>query len=60
MRSERWQLILLQGVDENFGVAEGLLDLKSLKGTMTGMDIFEAVSDLIEKMALNERSRVAL
>ncbi|XP_067945214.1 general transcription factor II-I repeat domain-containing protein 2B-like [Watersipora subatra] len=46
------QLIFLRGVDENFGVTEELLDLKSLKGTTTGMGIFEAVSDSIDKMGL--------
>ncbi|XP_067933366.1 general transcription factor II-I repeat domain-containing protein 2-like [Watersipora subatra] len=45
-------LIFLRGVDENFGVTEELLDLKSLKGTTTDMDIFEAVSDSIDKMGL--------
>lgn len=45
-------LTFLRGVDENFGVTEELLDLKSLKGTTTGMDIFEAVSDSIDKMGL--------
>ena len=34
------------------GVTEELLDLKSLKGTTTGMDTFEAVSDSIDKMGL--------
>ena len=29
-----------------------LLDLSSLKGTTTGKDIFEAVSDSIDKMGL--------
>uniref|UniRef100_A0AAR2IMY0 SPIN-DOC-like zinc-finger domain-containing protein n=1 Tax=Pygocentrus nattereri TaxID=42514 RepID=A0AAR2IMY0_PYGNA len=38
--------------NNNFGVTEELLDLKSLKGTTTGMDIFEAVSDSIDKMGL--------
>lgn len=45
-------LFLLRGVDENFGVTEELVDLKSLKGTTTGMDIFEAVSDSIDKTGL--------
>lgn len=45
-------LTFLRGVDENFGVTEELLDLKSLKGTTMGMDIFEAVSDSIDKMGL--------
>ncbi|XP_067933267.1 general transcription factor II-I repeat domain-containing protein 2A-like [Watersipora subatra] len=45
-------LIFLRGVDENFGVTEELLDFRSLKGTTTGMDIFEAVSDSIDKMGL--------
>uniref|UniRef100_A0AAR2KGQ1 SPIN-DOC-like zinc-finger domain-containing protein n=1 Tax=Pygocentrus nattereri TaxID=42514 RepID=A0AAR2KGQ1_PYGNA len=39
-------------LDENFGVTEELLDLKSLKGTTTDMDVFEAVSDSIDKMGL--------
>lgn len=45
-------LIFLRAVDENFGVTEELLDLKSLKGTTTGMGIFEAVSDSIDKTGL--------
>lgn len=45
-------LIFLRGVDENFAVTEELLDLKSLKGTTTGMNIFEAVSDSIDKTGL--------
>ena len=32
--------IFLWGVDENFGITEELLDLKSLKGTTTDKDIF--------------------
>lgn len=45
-------LIFLWGIDENFGVTEELLDLESLKGTTTGKDIFEAVSDSTDKMGL--------
>lgn len=37
-------LIFLRGVDINFGITEELLDLRSLKGTTRGSDIFEAVS----------------
>ncbi|XP_076132871.1 general transcription factor II-I repeat domain-containing protein 2A-like [Alosa pseudoharengus] len=37
-------LIFLRGVDVNFGITEELLDLRSLKGTTRGIDIFEAVS----------------
>ncbi|CAM1331258.1 Uncharacterised protein r2_g4027 [Pycnogonum litorale] len=39
-------------VDDNFCVKEELLDLRSLKGTTTGKDIFEAVSDAIDQMEL--------
>lgn len=45
-------LIFLRGVDENFGITEELLGLKSLKGTTTAVDIFEAVSDSIDKTGL--------
>ncbi|XP_072221995.1 general transcription factor II-I repeat domain-containing protein 2 [Leuresthes tenuis] len=45
-------LIFLRGVDDNFRVMEELLDLRSLKGTTTGKDMFEAVSDAIDKMDL--------
>ncbi|CAM1315174.1 Uncharacterised protein r2_g2553 [Pycnogonum litorale] len=45
-------LIFLRGVDDNFCVKEELLDLRSLKGTTTGKDIFEAVSDAIDQMGL--------
>ena len=44
-------LIFLRGID-NFCITEGLLDLSSLKGTTTGKDMFEAVSDSIGKMGL--------
>lgn len=45
-------LIFLQGVDYNFCITKELLDLKSLKGTTTGKDIFEAVSAAIYDMKL--------
>ena len=45
-------LIFLRGVDDNFCCTEELLDMMSLKGTMTGRDIFEAVSEAVEKMGL--------
>ena len=45
-------LIFLQGVDENFCITEELLDLRSLKGTTMGKDMFEAVSNAIYKMKL--------
>lgn len=44
--------IFLRGVDDNFCITEELLDLRSLKATTTGKDIFEAVSDAIDKMEL--------
>lgn len=44
-------LIFLQGVD-HFCCTEELLDMISLKGTMTGRDISEVVSDAVEKMRL--------
>ena len=45
-------LIYLRGVDDNFCITEELLDIRSLKGTTTGKDIFKAVSDAIDKMGL--------
>ena len=45
-------LIFLRGVDDNFCITEELLDLRSLKGTTTGKDIFKAVFDAIDKMGL--------
>lgn len=45
-------LIFLRGVDDNFCCTEELLDMMSLKGTTTGRDIFEAVSEAVEKMGL--------
>ena len=45
-------LIFLLGVENNFCLTEELLDLKRLKGTTTGKDIFEAVSDAIDRMGL--------
>eukprot|EP00066_Takifugu_rubripes_P018159 XP_011607425.1 PREDICTED: general transcription factor II-I repeat domain-containing protein 2-like [Takifugu rubripes] len=44
--------IFLRGVDDNFCCTEELLDMMSLKGTTTGKDIFEAVSDAVEKTGL--------
>ncbi|MPV02237.1 hypothetical protein FVA96_23790 [Escherichia coli] len=44
--------ISLRGVDDNFCITEELLDLRSLKGTTTGEDIFEAASGAIDKMEL--------
>ncbi|XP_051950664.1 general transcription factor II-I repeat domain-containing protein 2-like [Xyrauchen texanus] len=44
--------IFLRGVDDNFCCTEELLDMMSLKGTTTGRDIFEAVSEAVEKMGL--------
>ncbi|KAK0141946.1 General transcription factor II-I repeat domain-containing protein 2 [Merluccius polli] len=45
-------LIFLWGVDNNFFIMEDLLDLSSLKTTTMGKDMFEAVSDAIDKMGL--------
>ncbi|KAF6339741.1 hypothetical protein mRhiFer1_008020 [Rhinolophus ferrumequinum] len=45
-------LIFLRGVDNNFCVMEELLDLSSLNTTTTGKDIFEAVSNAIDKIGL--------
>ena len=45
-------LIFLRGVDDNFCITEELLDLRSLKGTTTGKDMFEAVSDAIDQAGL--------
>ncbi|KAM4629813.1 general transcription factor II-I repeat domain-containing protein 2-like [Polymixia lowei] len=45
-------LIFLRGVDDDFWITEELLDLRSLKGTTTGKDIFEAVSDSIDQAGL--------
>ncbi|XP_077091374.1 uncharacterized protein LOC143742407 [Siphateles boraxobius] len=45
-------LLFLRGVDDNFCCTEEMLDMMSLKGTTTGRDIFEAVSEAVEKMGL--------
>lgn len=45
-------LIFLRGVDDNFCCTEELLDMMSLKGTTTGGNIFDAVSEAVEKMGL--------
>ncbi|CAM1311017.1 GTF2IRD2B (predicted) [Pycnogonum litorale] len=45
-------LIFCGGVDDNFCVKEELFDLRSLKGTTTGKDVFEAVPDAIDQMGL--------
>ncbi|XP_076864060.1 general transcription factor II-I repeat domain-containing protein 2A [Brachyhypopomus gauderio] len=45
-------LIFLRGIDDDFSISEELLDLRSLTGTTTGKDIFEAVSVAIENMSL--------
>ena len=45
-------LIFLRGVDDNFCITEELFDLRSLKGTTTGKNIFKAVFDAIDKMGL--------
>lgn len=45
-------LIFLRGVDNNFCVTEELLDLSRLNTTTTGKDIFEAVSNAIDKIGL--------
>lgn len=50
-------LIFLRGVD-NFCCTEELLDMMSLKGTKTGGNIFEAVSEAVEKSLSNETSSV--
>ena len=42
--------LFLQGVDNNFCIMEDILDLSSLKTTTMGKDMFEAVSDAIDKM----------
>lgn len=42
----------LRGVDDTFCITEELLDLRSLKRTTTGKDIFEAVSDSIDQAGL--------
>ena len=45
-------LIFLQEVNDNFYITEELLDLRSLKCTTTSKNIFENVSDAIDKMGL--------
>ncbi|GAA6073181.1 general transcription factor II-I repeat domain-containing protein 2-like [Tachysurus ichikawai] len=45
-------LIFLRGVDDNFCCTEELLDMMSLKGKTTGGNIFDAVSEAVEKMGL--------
>ena len=45
-------LIFLRGIDDNFCITEELLDLSNLKGTTMGKDMFEAVSDTIDKILL--------
>ncbi|KAK2856688.1 hypothetical protein Q5P01_005423 [Channa striata] len=44
--------IFFRGVDDNFCCTEELLDMMSLKGTTTGGNIFDAVSEAVEKMGL--------
>ncbi|XP_051999459.1 general transcription factor II-I repeat domain-containing protein 2 [Xyrauchen texanus] len=46
------KLQLRAKADDNFCCTEELLDMMSLKGTTTGRDIFEAVSEAVEKMGL--------
>ena len=43
-------LIFLQGVGDDFCIMEKLLNLRSLKSTTMGKDIFKAVTDAIDKM----------
>lgn len=46
-------LIFLQGVDRcDFCISEELLDMKSLKSTTRGKDLFEAILCAIENMNL--------
>ncbi|KAK2811156.1 hypothetical protein Q5P01_000277 [Channa striata] len=45
-------LMFLRGVDDNFCCTEELLDMMSLKGTTTGGNIFDSVSEAVEKMGL--------
>uniref|UniRef100_A0A3P9HRP4 DUF4371 domain-containing protein n=1 Tax=Oryzias latipes TaxID=8090 RepID=A0A3P9HRP4_ORYLA len=45
-------LIFLRGVNDNFCCTEELLDMMSLKGRTTGGNIFDAVSEAVEKMGL--------
>lgn len=45
-------LIFLCRIDDHFCFTEELLDLRSLKGTTTGKDMFEAVSDSLDKVGL--------
>ena len=40
------------GVNDNFCCTEELVDMMSLKGTTTGGNIFDAVSEAVEKMGL--------
>lgn len=45
-------VIVLGAVDNSFCIMEELLDLRNLKGTASGKDIVEAVSDAIVQTGL--------
>ncbi|XP_070595014.1 general transcription factor II-I repeat domain-containing protein 2-like [Erythrolamprus reginae] len=44
--------IFIRGVDSNLCVTEELLDMRPMRGTTTGKDIFEAVSKCVNDMKL--------
>lgn len=46
-------LIFVRGVDEDFVITEELLDLKSLKGRTTGLDIFHSVIEALTSSGLD-------
>ena len=49
-------LIFIRGVNKNLSISEELLDLFTLKGTTTGIDIFRAVSETMDKFELKFRN----
>ena len=45
-------LIFIRGTDEHFCITEELLSMESLKGTITGKDIFDSVMHSLKKSQL--------
>ena len=53
-------LVFIRGIDDCFKITEELLDVKSLKGTTTGHDLFTALSSSLETFGLKWQKLTSL
>lgn len=45
-------LIFIRGIDDNFGITEEFLAMESIKGTTRGVDLYDSLTGVIERLKL--------